>query len=57
RALAFEKQNHQVGSSSSPTLTGASGSGNVPSRFAPIQDKAGGGNTGQVSRASGSSVL
>ncbi|GKD67968.1 hypothetical protein Tco_1322058, partial [Tanacetum coccineum] len=34
RALAFEKQNRQVGSSSSPAITGASGSGNVASRFA-----------------------
>ncbi|GKB75352.1 putative nucleotidyltransferase, ribonuclease H, partial [Tanacetum coccineum] len=57
RALAFEKQNHRVGSSSSPTTTSASGSGNVASRFAPSQAKAGGGNTGPVSRASGSSGL
>ncbi|GKB46853.1 putative reverse transcriptase domain-containing protein [Tanacetum coccineum] len=57
RALAFEKQNHRVGSSSSPAITGASGSGNVASRFAPSQAKAGGGNTGPVSRASGSSGL
>ncbi|GJT13555.1 putative nucleotidyltransferase, ribonuclease H, partial [Tanacetum coccineum] len=35
----------------------ASGSGNVASRFAPSQAKAGGGNTGPVSRASGSSGL
>ncbi|GJT74167.1 hypothetical protein Tco_1040892 [Tanacetum coccineum] len=34
RALAFEKQNRQVGSSSSPAITGASGSGNMASRFA-----------------------
>ncbi|GJV67926.1 putative nucleotidyltransferase, ribonuclease H, partial [Tanacetum coccineum] len=52
RALAFEKQNRRVGSSSSPVITGASGSGNVTSRFAPSQAKAGGGNTGPVSRAS-----
>ncbi|GJX81570.1 putative nucleotidyltransferase, ribonuclease H, partial [Tanacetum coccineum] len=45
RALAFEKQNRRVGSSSSPAITGASGSGNVASRFAPSQAKAGGGNT------------
>ncbi|GJZ53308.1 putative reverse transcriptase domain-containing protein [Tanacetum coccineum] len=57
RALAFEKQNRRVGSSSSPTTTSASGSGNVASRFAPSQAKAGGGNTGPVSRASGSSGL
>ncbi|GJY14437.1 putative reverse transcriptase domain-containing protein [Tanacetum coccineum] len=55
--LAFEKQNRQVGSSSSPAITGASGSGNVASRFAPSQAKACGGNTGPVSRASGSSGL
>ncbi|GJS98234.1 putative nucleotidyltransferase, ribonuclease H [Tanacetum coccineum] len=54
RALAFEKKNHQVGSSSSPTITGASGSGNVASRFVPSQAKAGGVNTGPVSKASGS---
>ncbi|GJY21647.1 reverse transcriptase domain-containing protein [Tanacetum coccineum] len=46
RALAFEKQNRQVGSSSSPAITGASGSGNVASHFAPNQAKIGGGNTG-----------
>ncbi|GJW82985.1 reverse transcriptase domain-containing protein [Tanacetum coccineum] len=50
RALAFEKQNRQVRSSSSPAITGASGSGNVASRFALSQAKAGGGNTGPVSR-------
>ncbi|GJT01420.1 putative reverse transcriptase domain-containing protein [Tanacetum coccineum] len=55
--LAFEKQNRQVGSSSSLAITGASGSGNMASRFAPSQAKAGGGNTGLVSRASGSSRL
>ncbi|GJZ42323.1 putative nucleotidyltransferase, ribonuclease H [Tanacetum coccineum] len=57
RALAFEKQNRRVGSSSSPAITCASGLGNVASRFAPSHDKAGGGNTGSVSRASGSSGL
>ncbi|GJQ89254.1 putative nucleotidyltransferase, ribonuclease H [Tanacetum coccineum] len=57
RALAFEKQNRRVGSSSSPAITGASGSGNVTSCFAPSQAKVGGGNTGLVSRASGSSGL
>ncbi|GJX18063.1 reverse transcriptase domain-containing protein [Tanacetum coccineum] len=57
RSLAFEKQNHQVGSSSSPAIIGASGSGNVASRFAPSQVKACGGNTRPVSRASGSSRL
>ncbi|GKB47908.1 putative nucleotidyltransferase, ribonuclease H [Tanacetum coccineum] len=46
-----------LGSLSSPTITGASGSGNAPSRFAPSQAKAGGGNTRLVSRASGSSRL
>nr|GEU99590.1 putative reverse transcriptase domain-containing protein [Tanacetum cinerariifolium] len=46
RALAFEKQNRRVGSSSSPSITGVSGLGNVVSRFAPNQAKAGGGNTG-----------
>ncbi|GKD92310.1 hypothetical protein Tco_1372147, partial [Tanacetum coccineum] len=54
RALAFEKQNHRVGSSSSPAITGASGSGNVASHFAPSQAKSGGGNTRPVSRASSS---
>ncbi|GJR92736.1 putative nucleotidyltransferase, ribonuclease H [Tanacetum coccineum] len=57
RVLAFEKQNRRVGSSSSPAITGASGLGNVASHFAPSQAKAGGGNTGPVSRASGSSGL
>nr|GFA50338.1 hypothetical protein [Tanacetum cinerariifolium] len=57
RALAFEKQNRRVGSSSSPTITGVSGSGNVVSRFAPNQAKAGGGNTGPVPKATGSSGL
>ncbi|GKB02204.1 putative reverse transcriptase domain-containing protein, partial [Tanacetum coccineum] len=56
-ALAFEKQNRRVGSSSSPAITSASGSGNVASCSAPSQAKAGGGNTGPVSRASGSSGL
>nr|GFD30070.1 hypothetical protein [Tanacetum cinerariifolium] len=45
-ALAFEKQNRRVGSSSSPAITGVSGLGNAVSRFAPNQAKAGGGNTG-----------
>ncbi|GJT71687.1 putative nucleotidyltransferase, ribonuclease H [Tanacetum coccineum] len=57
RALAFKKQNRRVGSSSSPAITGASGSSNVATRFAPSQAKAGGGNTGLVTRASGSSGL
>ncbi|GJZ81306.1 putative nucleotidyltransferase, ribonuclease H [Tanacetum coccineum] len=57
RALAFEKQNRRVGSLSSLAITGASGSGNEASRFAPRQAKSGGGNTGPVSRASGSSGL
>ncbi|GKA28425.1 putative reverse transcriptase domain-containing protein [Tanacetum coccineum] len=57
RALAFEKQDRRVGSSSSPSITGASGSGNVAFCFAPSQAKAGGGNTGPVYRASGSSGL
>ncbi|GJZ54739.1 putative nucleotidyltransferase, ribonuclease H [Tanacetum coccineum] len=57
RALAFEKQNRQVGSSFSPSITGASRSGNVASRFAPSQAKAGGGNTGPATRAGGSSGL
>ncbi|GKE48661.1 putative reverse transcriptase domain-containing protein [Tanacetum coccineum] len=57
RALAFEKQNHRVGSSSSPAITSASGSGNVASRSASSQAKAGGGNIGPISRASGSSGL
>ncbi|GJX32582.1 putative nucleotidyltransferase, ribonuclease H [Tanacetum coccineum] len=42
---------------SSPAITCASGSGNMASHFAPSQAKAGGGNTGPVSRASGSSGL
>ncbi|GJV37311.1 putative reverse transcriptase domain-containing protein [Tanacetum coccineum] len=45
RALAFETQNHRVGSSSSPTITSASGSGNMTSHSAHSQAKAGGGNT------------
>ncbi|GKB54909.1 putative nucleotidyltransferase, ribonuclease H, partial [Tanacetum coccineum] len=57
RALSFKKQNRRVESSSSSTITGASGSGNVTSRFAPSQAKAGGVNTRPVSRASGSSGL
>ncbi|GJT42570.1 putative reverse transcriptase domain-containing protein, partial [Tanacetum coccineum] len=57
RALAFEKQNRQVGSLSSPSITGVSCSGNVASHFAPSQAKTGGGNTGPVSRTSDSSGL
>ncbi|GJU73298.1 retrovirus-related pol polyprotein from transposon TNT 1-94 [Tanacetum coccineum] len=58
RALAFEKQNRRVGSSSSPAITGgSSGSGNVTSRFVPNQTKVGGGNTGPVSKGVGSSGL
>ncbi|GJT96538.1 putative nucleotidyltransferase, ribonuclease H [Tanacetum coccineum] len=58
RALAFEKQNRPVGSSSSPAITGgSSGSGNVTSRFVPNQTKVGGSNTGQVSKGVGSSGL
>nr|GFB03264.1 putative reverse transcriptase domain-containing protein [Tanacetum cinerariifolium] len=56
-ALAFEKQNRRVGSSSSPTITGVSGLGNAVSRFAPNQAKAGGGNTGPVPKAADSSGL
>ncbi|GKA00780.1 putative nucleotidyltransferase, ribonuclease H [Tanacetum coccineum] len=57
-ALAFEKQNRRVGSSSSPVITGgSSGSGNVTSRFVPNQTKVGGGNTGPVSKGVGSSGL
>ncbi|GJZ36603.1 putative reverse transcriptase domain-containing protein [Tanacetum coccineum] len=57
RALAFEKQNLRVGSSSSPAITSASGSGNLASCSAPSQAKVSGDNTGPVSRASGSSGL
>ncbi|GJR74757.1 putative nucleotidyltransferase, ribonuclease H [Tanacetum coccineum] len=58
RALAFEKQNRRVGSSSSPAITGgSSGLGNVTSRFVPNQTKVGGGNTGPVSKGVGSSGL
>nr|GEV78506.1 cell division cycle and apoptosis regulator protein 1-like isoform X1 [Tanacetum cinerariifolium] len=57
RALAFEKQNRRVGSSSSPAITGISGSGNAVSRFAPNQAKAGGGNTRPVPKATGRSGL
>ncbi|GJX32580.1 putative nucleotidyltransferase, ribonuclease H [Tanacetum coccineum] len=57
RALAFKKLNRRVGSSSYPAIIGDSGSGNVASRFIPSLAKAGGGNTGPVSRASGSSGL
>ncbi|GKC40495.1 putative reverse transcriptase domain-containing protein, partial [Tanacetum coccineum] len=56
-ALAFEKHNRQVGSSSSLAITSASGLGNVASRFAPSRAKAGGSNIGPISRASGSSGL
>ncbi|GJY69258.1 putative nucleotidyltransferase, ribonuclease H [Tanacetum coccineum] len=56
-ALAFEKQNSRVGSSSSPAITCASGSGNMASRFSPSQAKACGGNTRPVFKASGSSGL
>ncbi|GKE00250.1 putative nucleotidyltransferase, ribonuclease H [Tanacetum coccineum] len=58
RALAFEKQNRRVGSSSSPAITGgSSGSGNVSSRFVSHQTKVGGGNTRPVSKGVGSSGL
>nr|GEY13770.1 hypothetical protein [Tanacetum cinerariifolium] len=57
RALAFEKQNRRVGSSSFPAITGVSGSGNGVSHFAPNQAKAGGGNTKPVPKATGSSGL
>nr|GEX52334.1 hypothetical protein [Tanacetum cinerariifolium] len=57
RALAFEKQNRRVGSSSSPAITGVSGSGNAVSCFAPNQAKSGGGNTGPVPKATSSSRL
>nr|GEY88286.1 hypothetical protein [Tanacetum cinerariifolium] len=52
-----EKPNRRVGSSSSPAITGVSGSGNAVSRFAPNQAKAGGGNTGLVPKATGISGL
>ncbi|GKF24735.1 hypothetical protein Tco_0077057 [Tanacetum coccineum] len=56
RALAFEKQNRWVRSSSSPAIIeGSSGSGNATSRFVPNQTKVGGGNTGPVSKGVGSS--
>nr|GFD45494.1 hypothetical protein [Tanacetum cinerariifolium] len=57
RALAFEKQNRRAGSSSSPAITGVSGSGNAVSCFAPNQAKASGGNTRPVPKATGSSGL
>ncbi|GJV46316.1 putative reverse transcriptase domain-containing protein [Tanacetum coccineum] len=58
RALAFEKQNRQVRSLSSPAITGgSSGSGNVTSQFVPNQTKVGGGNIGPVSKGVGSSGL
>ncbi|GJX98929.1 putative reverse transcriptase domain-containing protein [Tanacetum coccineum] len=57
-ALAFEKQNRRVRSSSSPAITnGSSGLGNVTSRFVPNQTKVGGGNTEPVSKGVGSSGL
>nr|GEX68990.1 hypothetical protein [Tanacetum cinerariifolium] len=49
RALAFKKQNRRAGSSSSPAITGVSGSGNAA--------KAGGGNIGPVPKATSSSGL
>ncbi|GJU49514.1 putative reverse transcriptase domain-containing protein, partial [Tanacetum coccineum] len=58
RALAFEKQNRWVGSSSSPAITGGICSlGNVTCRFVPNQTKVGGGNTRPVSKGVGSSGL
>nr|GEZ48076.1 hypothetical protein [Tanacetum cinerariifolium] len=57
RALAFEKHNRRVGSSSYPAITGVSGSGNAVSRFAPNQAKASGGITGPVPKATDSSGL
>ncbi|GJS94328.1 putative nucleotidyltransferase, ribonuclease H [Tanacetum coccineum] len=58
RALAFEKQNRRVGSSSSPAITGgSSGLGNMTSRFVPNQTKVGGGNTGPIPKGVGSSGL
>nr|GEX89364.1 putative reverse transcriptase domain-containing protein [Tanacetum cinerariifolium] len=57
-ALAFEKQNRQFGSSSSPAITGgASGLGNATSRFVPNQTKVVSGNTGPVSKGVGGSNL
>ncbi|GJS16820.1 putative nucleotidyltransferase, ribonuclease H [Tanacetum coccineum] len=51
RALAFEKQNRQVGNSSSPAITGgSSSSGNAASHLVPNQARLGGGNTGPVSK-------
>nr|GEW44712.1 hypothetical protein [Tanacetum cinerariifolium] len=52
-----DQLNRRVGSSSSPAITGVSSSGNVVSHFAPNQAKAGGGNTGPVPKATGSSGL
>nr|GEX17294.1 hypothetical protein [Tanacetum cinerariifolium] len=57
RALAFEKQNRRVGSSSSFAITGASGFGNVVFCFSPNQANAGGGNIGPVPKETGSSGL
>ncbi|GKB45091.1 putative reverse transcriptase domain-containing protein [Tanacetum coccineum] len=57
-ALAFEKQNRRVRSSSSPAIAGgSSGSSNMTSRFVPNQTKVGGGNIGPVSKGVGSSGL
>nr|GEV02680.1 hypothetical protein [Tanacetum cinerariifolium] len=45
RALAFEKRNQRVGSSSSPAITGDGfGSSNVASHFVPNQARPGGGS-------------
>ncbi|GJZ15852.1 putative reverse transcriptase domain-containing protein [Tanacetum coccineum] len=45
RALAFEKQNRRVGSSSSPAITrGGSGSSNMASHFVPNQARPSGGS-------------
>ncbi|GJV20459.1 putative reverse transcriptase domain-containing protein [Tanacetum coccineum] len=58
RALAFEKQNRRVGSSSSPVITGGSSSpGNMTSQFDPNQTKVVGGNTRPVCKGVGSSGL
>nr|GEZ76962.1 putative reverse transcriptase domain-containing protein [Tanacetum cinerariifolium] len=56
-ALAFEKQNRRVGSSSAPAITSVSGSGNAVYHFSPNQAKAGSGNTRQVPKVTGSSGL
>nr|GEV97174.1 hypothetical protein [Tanacetum cinerariifolium] len=52
-----DQLNRRVGSSSSPAITGVSSLGNAVSYFAPNQAKAGGGNTGPVPKATGSSGL